>query len=117
MSTPRVFCFDIDGTILSLVDHGDYEKALPLPGRVEHLRSLKAEGHLIKLYTARGSQSGQDWRERTEAQILRFAIPCDELILGKPHADLYIDDKSCHPNDYPWQDPNSTGQSSPNFPS
>lgn len=98
-----VFCFDIDGTILTLVEDGNYENATPIRGRVEHLRALKESGHTIKLFTARGSKSGEDWRERTEAQLRQFSVPYDELIFGKPHADLYVDDKACHPNDYLWQ--------------
>jgi len=98
----KTFCFDIDGTILSSVEDGNYEMATPIPGRIEHLHALKAAGHIVKLFTARGSKSGQDWRERTARQMKDLNIPYDELILGKPHADFYIDDKACHPQDYDW---------------
>ena len=102
MAEIRVFCFDIDGTILTSQPDGNYGNATPIAGRLEHLRELKNQGHYIKLFTARGSRSGKNWREVTEAQIIQWSIPCDELILGKPHADVYIDDKACHPDDYDW---------------
>ena len=98
----KTFCFDIDGTILTTVEDGNYEMATPIPGRIEHLRTLKAAGHTILLFTARGSKSGEDWRERTALQMKDLNIPFDELILGKPHADLYVDDKGCDANLYDW---------------
>ena len=60
-----IYVFDIDGTLCTLVNNADYKKAQPLPNRIEIVNKLYDEGHYIKLYTARGSQTGIDWSEIT----------------------------------------------------
>lgn len=102
MTEVFTYCFDIDGTLLTSVPDGNYDEAMPIAGRIEHLQALKEQGHQIKLLTARGSQSGKDWRDLTESQIRKWSIPCDELIFGKPHADFYIDDKAVHSDNFHW---------------
>jgi len=96
------FCFDIDGTICTQEDN--YEDAKPLTARIRRINSLHASGHHIKLFTARGSVSGIDWRDRTELQLTTWGVKYHELIFGKPHADVYVDDKACAPNDFDWTD-------------
>ena len=98
----QTFCFDIDGTICS--QEINYEDALPLRDRINRINELYDKGHCIKFFTARGSLSGEDWRRRTEAQLSRWGVRYHELLLGKPHADVYVDDKACHPADFDWSD-------------
>ena len=88
-----VYCFDIDGTLCSNTD-GDYEKAQPFEGRISIVNQLKAEGHTVKLYTARGTTTGTDWSDVTLKQLASWGLNYDQLILGKPYYDLFIDDKS-----------------------
>ena len=95
----KVYCFDIDGTLCSNTD-GDYESAEPFPERIEKVNSLKASGCVIKLFTARGSTTGQDWTQLTQAQLALWGIDYDELILGKPHYDLLVDDKAAHSDEF-----------------
>jgi len=87
------YCFDIDGTLCTNT-FGEYEKASPLPEAVEGLNELYRLGHRIILFTARGSTTGIDWRELTENQMRAWGVMYHELILGKPEADVYIDDKA-----------------------
>ena len=95
----KTFCFDIDGTLCSQV-RGDYMKAKPFQARIDHVNNLRAAGHQITLFTARGATSGIDWASRTEKQLANWGLHYDALIFGKPHADLYIDDKAIHPDSY-----------------
>ena len=58
------------------------------------VNELYAQGHHIKIFTARGGTSGQDWTELTQSQLNTWGVLHHELILGKPAADIYIDDKA-----------------------
>lgn len=95
----KVYCFDIDGTLCSDTN-GDYETARPFPDRIAVVNSLKAEGNVIKLFTARGSTTGEDWAQLTISQLSSWGLDYDELILGKPYYDLLIDDKAVHSDVY-----------------
>lgn len=86
------YCFDIDGTLCSQTE-GDYENAEPITERIEIVNQLAGAGHTIKLFTARGANSGLDLRVITESQVRRWGIIHSELLFGKPHADFFIDDK------------------------
>jgi hypothetical protein len=86
------YCFDIDGTICSNTC-GKYEDAEPIKYMIDQINSLYNNGHTILLFTARGSTTGIDWRELTEKQMRDWGVHYHKLILGKPEADLYIDDK------------------------
>jgi hypothetical protein len=87
-----IYCFDIDGTLCSNT-HGAYETAQPYPSRIAKLNGLYEQGHTIYLMTARGSTTGTDWRAATERQLMGWGVRYHALFLGKPTADLYIDDR------------------------
>ena len=95
------YCFDIDGTLCEQAVN-DYSVARPFLDRIARVNELFDDGHKIVLFTARGSRSGVDWREKTIMQLDDWGLRYHELILGKPHADLYIDDKSVHPDHFDW---------------
>ena len=94
------YVFDIDGTLCTKTD-GDYDKAEPLGNRIKKVNELYDEGHTIILFTARGmgrtennSKAAQRmFFDKTLDQITKWGIKHHRLILGKPAADLYIDDK------------------------
>lgn len=94
-----IYCFDIDGTLCDDTD-GNYEQAAPRRDIITKLNELYEAGHTIKLFTARGSTTGIDWYELTQAQMSSWDVKYHELIMGKPHADVFIDDKSIHPLDW-----------------
>lgn len=96
-----VYCFDIDGTLCSNTD-GAYELAEPDPGAIARVNSLYAAGHRIVLYTARGSTTGLDWRALTERQLASWGVRYHDLFLGKPQADVYIDDRGVNAKE--WMD-------------
>ncbi len=95
----KTYCFDIDGTICSNTD-GDYENAKPFNKRIELVNKLFHEGHNIVYFTARGSTTGIDWKDFTKNQLKSWGALHHKLILSKPFADYYIDDKSYDPFDW-----------------
>ena len=97
-----IYCFDIDGTLCTKID-GDYSRAEPFPDRIAVVNALHAAGHVIKLFTARGSTTGIDWREVTERQLVVWEVRYHELIMGKPEADIFIDDKAFNSEQWTWR--------------
>ena len=93
------YCFDIDGTLCTNTD-GDYESAIPDAVAISRLNDLYDAGHTIKLFTARGTTTGIDWRDVTAAQMEGWGVKYHELIMGKPHADVFVDDKAIHVTDW-----------------
>jgi len=90
---------DIDGTICTITN-GQYSDAVPFRSRIEKINKLYDEGNKIVYWTARGSQTGIDWREITEKQLNEWGAKHHELSLNKPHYDLYVDDKTINSYDY-----------------
>ena len=55
----------------------------------------------IQLFPARGSTTGIDWHENTVRQLTGGTF--HELILGKPFADIFVDDRAIHSDTYLWE--------------
>jgi hypothetical protein len=89
---PLTYCFDIDGTLCTNT-WGEYEKAEPMPDMIRQVNALYDGGNKIILFTARGTTTGMDWRATTEEQLKKWGVRYQELLFGKPQADLYIDDR------------------------
>jgi len=90
-----VYCFDIDGTICSLREKSDYEKAEPFSDMVEKINFLYKNGNKIIIMSARGCVSDKDWAEFTANQLRLWGISYHQLIMNKkPHADIFVDDKA-----------------------
>ncbi|MCH7739797.1 MAG: hypothetical protein IIC93_06585, partial [Chloroflexi bacterium] len=66
-------------------------KAQPRWDVIEKIRELHLKGNRIIMFTARGTETGKDWRVVTELQLKLWEVPYDELIFGKPAADIYVD--------------------------
>ena len=97
-----IYCFDLDDTLCTTAGM-DYASASPMVMRIERVNQLFGDGHTIKVFTARGSETGIDWRGVTEQQLSQWGLKYHILILGKPAADIYVDDKACHERDFIWQ--------------
>ena len=104
----KIYCFDIDGTICTNT-WGKYEQAEPMVHRIIQVNKLFDEGHYIIYMTARGaskwdpsfgvSSSDIDVEYNnmfnfTENQLKGWGCKYQELRLGKPNADYYIDDRA-----------------------
>ena len=94
-----VYCFDIDGTICNNTE-GDYDAAIPHVEVIQHVNGLKAQGHRVIFYTARGATTGIDWRIVTERQLAEWGVQYDALHMSKPTADVYVDDKAINVRDW-----------------
>ena len=94
------YVFDIDGTICKTND-ADYENSLPIMERINKINSLYDDGHTIVYFTARGMGRTGGNRDAvyelfyplTKGQLIKWKAKHHELILGKPDADFFIDDK------------------------
>tara|TARA_R100000234_G_C4994969_1_gene177392 strand:+ start:1287 stop:1598 length:312 start_codon:yes stop_codon:yes gene_type:complete len=72
----------------------DYSKAKPITKRIDKINALFEEGNTIVYWTARGTTTGIDWTELTAGQLQSWGAKHHDLMLGKPHYDLFIDDKN-----------------------
>ena len=107
------YCVDIDGTICSPTVGRDYHKAEPWQDRIKVLNKLYDEGNYIIYFTARAMGRFADLPhsvasvkakevlfELTKQQIEEWGVKYNELIMGKPHADFFIDDKGVKDEDF-----------------
>lgn len=102
-----VLLFDIDDTIC-IHKNRDYENAMPMLDVIAKINALHNQGYVIKLYTSRGMNSCRgnvkkaDRRNRRilEKWLQKHNVCYDELIFGKPLADLYVDDKAMSVKDF-----------------
>ena len=104
----KTYVFDIDGTICTKVEDGNYNNANPIPERIEKINKLFEEGNLILFQTARGmgrSNNNAGYANRvfydfTRKQLLDWGVKFHKLFLGKPAGDFYIDDKGIKDEDF-----------------
>jgi capsule biosynthesis phosphatase len=94
---------DLDKTIAeSKKDEQSYWHLKPNPGVIEKLKQWRLDGHYIIIHTARHMVTCKGdidlVLERigklTWAWLLKWGIPYDELIFGKPYGHVYVDDKA-----------------------
>ena len=105
------YCVDIDGTICTPTVGRGYEKAEPWNDRISTINKLYDEGNHITYFTARGMCRFSDdpnasvkasalLFDLTEQQLKDWGCKYHDLILGKPHADFFIDDKGIQCDDF-----------------
>lgn len=99
-------CFDLDNTLVTYPTiPGDYTTVKPIKRMIDLAKKMKAEGHTIIIHTARrmrthGGNIGsviKDIGLITFQNLSDFDIPYDEILFGKPIADIYIDDRAVNP--------------------
>ena len=82
---------DIDGTLCpNSMDPSEYATLELFPGAKETISTLSRLGVRIIIWTSRS----EGWRAITEYWLKDKGIPFNELFMGKPSAQLYIDDRS-----------------------
>ena len=85
---------DIDGTICS-DESGLYEKVKPIKEQINKINKLYDEGNTIIYWTARGTVTGINWFDLTKKQLDSWGCKYTSVrVGGKPHYDLWIDDKA-----------------------
>jgi len=99
-------CFDLDNTLVTYPTiPNDYSTVKPIPNMINLLNTLKQKGHEIIIYTARRMKTHNNNVGRVVKDIAlvtfntldKFNIQYDEIIFGKPIADIYIDDRAINP--------------------
>lgn len=86
------YIVDIDGTICNNTN-GDYENAQPYSNRIKRINQLYEDGNEVHYWTARGMNSGKDYKELTRKQFKEWGVKHNSLSFNKPVYDLWIDDK------------------------
>ena len=96
-------CIDLDGVICNLkVNSETYEDVVPVENAVNKIRKLKENGHYIIIHTARHMKTCNGNVGEVTVKIgkitldwlNKYSIPYDEVLFGKPWADIYIDDNA-----------------------
>jgi hypothetical protein len=107
----KTYVFDIDGTIckkLCELNGEDYMDAEPMTSRIDKVNKLYEEGNTIIYQTARGmgrydnnpAKAIQEFYAKTERQLASWSAKYHLLVLGKPAADFYVDDKGVNDEDF-----------------
>mgnify|MGYP003110702214 FL=1 len=91
---------DIDETICTAVEDGDYSKATPITNNINKINSLYDNGNQIIYWTARGTGTGIDWSDTTTKQFKEWGVKYHELRFGKPIYDLFVDDKNINSREF-----------------
>jgi len=95
-----IYVFDLDGTLCDTPPGNDYTLSEPDEAMITLVNMLYDQGHIIKIFTARGSGSGIDHYKLTENQLKKWGLKYHELILGKPSGHVFVDDISITPEEF-----------------
>lgn len=89
-----IYCFDIDETIFR-TDVG-YNVRSANESLIKKLNELYESGNTIII------QTGRHWNHllMTIRQLSDHGIKYHSLVMGKPVADIYIDDKAVRPDEF-----------------
>jgi CMP-N,N'-diacetyllegionaminic acid synthase len=94
----KSFVFDIDNTIIfsEVNGNGFYIMRGANVELLQKINQLYDQGHQIILHTAR------HWNHLkiTQQQLERIQLKYHVLVMGKPVADFYIDDKAVRPDEF-----------------
>jgi len=101
------YVIDIDGTICNNTN-SQYKNAKPFEDRIKKINNLYDQGNEIIYFTARGMKTYNNdvkkvyevYYNFTIEQLSRWGAKYNKLILGKPQADCYIDDKGIKDEDF-----------------
>lgn len=86
-----VIMIDIDGTVCEELAPFDRPLAKPLKGAVKAVNRLVKDGHTVVFWTGRG----WDQYRVTEKWLDQHGFRYAQLLMGKPIANLIIDDRAC----------------------
>lgn len=102
-----IFVVDFDNTITKNTNGIDIKTTIPEVREeiIQHIKDLKAQGHYIKIVTARGCLScNNDMQKRiakyydyVKGILEHYNIPYDELSFNKEYGEVYLDDSAANP--------------------
>lgn len=102
------YYIDLDNTLCRTIGN-DYINSIPIHERIRYVNELKENGHEVTIWTARGQTTGTDYRELTLNQLNEWNVNYDNLLMGKPNYDVYIDDKSFNVDEH-WPVPKNENE-------
>lgn len=97
MARPKTIMVDLDGVLCSEEQFFDRPLATPIEGAREAISKLRSAGHTVVVYTARGwgeYRVTMHWLETNGFEV-------DGLHMGKPIADVWIDDRAIRFENWP----------------
>jgi hypothetical protein len=92
---------DVDNTICDTGSDCNYSISTPIKKNINKINELHDRGHRIIYWTGRGSGTGLDWFQLTLNQLNEWGCKYNELRMGKPVYDIFIDDKNLNVKDFP----------------
>ena len=95
----KTYMVDIDNTIC-ISENSDYANSKPMNDRIQKINELYDQGHKVIYWTARGGNSGIDWKDKTYSQLAAWGCKYDEIRMGKPPYDIWVDDKAINSEDF-----------------
>lgn len=109
----KIIAFDLDDVLCfrekkyESAGVDKYKYCQPLMENIEIMNQCYDYGFFVKIYTARGmTQFKGDYQKiidelypLTETQLKSWGAKYHQLIFGKTHYELLIDDKACHINE------------------
>lgn len=103
----KILCVDVDDTIC-FTQNRDYERSVPNEPVIKKLREAREAGYTIILHTARGQGRSNnnialvadEVLDEVESFCKRFDVPYDDIVLNKPLAIAYVDDKAMRPDEF-----------------
>jgi len=103
----KTMVVDVDDTIL-VTTNRDYDNSKPIAPVIEKLREARMKGWKIILHTARGMGRSNGNIELVRDEVIeevasfcaKWDVPYDEIIVGKPWAAMYVDDKAVTPREF-----------------
>jgi len=96
----KIICFDCDGVICKTIGN-NYSKSKPIKKNIKKINQLYKH-YFIKIFTSRFMGRSNEnvimatkmGRNLTLKQLKKWGVKYNQLIMGKPSFDLYIDDKN-----------------------
>jgi len=96
----KIICFDIDNVICRTKGN-NYTLSKPDIKSIKVINSLYDKGFNIKIFTARYMGRFKENKKKvlhkkneTENYLKKWGLKFDELIMGKPSYDIFVDDKA-----------------------
>ena len=95
-----IYVFDIDETICH-TENSDYNNSVPIQDRIDKINELYDSGNTIIFHTARCMGRTKNdvmlsykmFYDLTRNQLNKWGVKYNDLFLGKPAGDVYVDDK------------------------
>ena len=90
-----IITIDLDGTLCEEVHYTHHKFAPPIPNCIARINAAYNSGDTIIIFTSRWKNE----KKLTEDWLKENGVKYNDLIMGKPLADLYVDEKARRPDE------------------